>query len=99
MLEKSRKNTLAALNSSASAVPRTAMMREPEQPGREARRRRAATRRPGQATVRITSCGIVWKAETSIEATGNISRGIAIFLTIALLRTIDRVPAVNVSVK
>ena len=43
--------------------------------------------------------GITWKAETSIEATGNISRGIAIFLRIALLRTIDRVPEPNVSVK
>ena len=39
------------------------------------------------------------RAETSIEATGNISRGIAIFCTSALLRTIDRVPALNVSLK
>ena len=41
----------------------------------------------------------MWKAETSIDATGNISRGIAIFCTSALLRTIERVPALNVSVK
>ena len=33
---------------------------------------------------------------TSIEATGNISRGIAIFRTIALFRTIERVPALIV---
>ncbi len=52
-----------------------------------------------QATVRISICGNVWYAETSIEATGNISRGIAIFFTSALFRTIERVPAVNVSVK
>ena len=42
------------------------------------------------------SCG---SAETSIDATGNISRGIAIFCTSALLRTIERVPALKVSVK
>ena len=45
--------------------------------------------------MRITSCGPTWNAETSIEATGNISRGIAIFCTSALLRTIERVPALN----
>ena len=44
-------------------------------------------------------CGIVWYADTSMDATGNISRGIAIFFTIEEFRTIDRVPAVNVSVK
>ncbi len=32
-------------------------------------------------------------------ATGNISRGIAIFTTSALLRMIDRVPALKVSLK
>ena len=48
---------------------------------------------------RITSCGPTWNTETSIEATGNISRGIAIFCTSALLRTIERVPALKVSLK
>ncbi len=48
---------------------------------------------------RISSCGKELIAETMIEATGNISRGIAIFRTIALLRMIERVPVENVSVK
>ena len=34
-----------------------------------------------------------------MEATGNISRGTAIFRTRDLLRTIERVPAPKVSVK
>ena len=49
--------------------------------------------------VRITSCGPMWNAETSIEATGNISRGSAIFCTSCRLRTIERVPALAVSLK
>jgi hypothetical protein len=52
-----------------------------------------------QAVARMTSWGPMWKAETIIEATGNISRGTAIFDTRPLLRRIERVPALNVSVK
>ena len=47
----------------------------------------------------MTICGKTWKSDTSIDATGNISRGSGSFTTIVLLRTIDRVPAVKVSVK
>ena len=46
-----------------------------------------------------TRPGNTWYAETSIEATGNISRGTAIFWTTWRFRTIERVPAVKVSVK
>ncbi len=52
-----------------------------------------------QATTMITICGTTWYSETSIDATGNISRGIAFFCTSARFRTIERVPALNVSVK
>ena len=38
-------------------------------------------------------------SETSMEATGNISRGTAIFCTTPRLRTIERVPDWKVSVK
>ena len=48
---------------------------------------------------RISSCGNELTAETITDATGNIARGIGILRTIALLRTIDRVPEENVSVK
>ena len=51
------------------------------------------------ATSRITTCGATWNSETIIEATGNISLGSAIFRINALLRTIERVPALKVSVK
>ena len=49
--------------------------------------------------MRISSCGPTWNAETSIDATGNISRGSAIFCTSDWLRTIERVPALTVSLK
>ena len=48
---------------------------------------------------RINSCGNESIADTMTAATGNISRGIAILRTIALFRTIERVPEENVSVK
>ena len=51
------------------------------------------------ATSRITTCGATWNNETIIDATGNISLGSAIFRISALLRTIDLVPALKVSVK
>ncbi len=47
----------------------------------------------------MSSCGKALIAETITDATGNISRGMAIFRTMALLRTIERVPEENVSVK
>ena len=51
------------------------------------------------AISRMITCGTTWNRDTSIEATGNISRGTAIFCTSDLLRTIDRVPAFIVSTK
>ncbi len=98
MLPKSRKNTLAALNSSATAVPHTPTMAKPSSPAPSPTGSGVhPTATP--ATVRMTRPGTTWKAETIIDATGNISRGIDIFFTIALLRTIERVPAPKVSVK
>jgi hypothetical protein len=98
MLEKSRANTLAALNSSASDVPSTATIAKPSRPA-SIPGRSGAQPTTMQTVSRITICGMMWYADTSIEATGNISRGIAIFFTIDELRMIERVPAVNVSVK
>ena len=50
------------------------------------------------ATPRITNSGHRWYAETSSEASGKVSRGIALFCSSEALRTIDRVPAAMVSV-
>jgi hypothetical protein len=98
MFWKSRKNTFIALNSSASAVPNTVMIAMPRTPARIAC---GSGDQPTetQATNRISTCGNVWIAETITAATGNISRGMAILRTIALFRTIARVPEVKVSVK
>ena len=52
-----------------------------------------------QARTRMISCGIACHSDTSIEATGNISRGIAILVMTPLLDSSERVPAVTDSVK
>ena len=52
-----------------------------------------------QAMTRMISCGIVCHSETSIEATGNISRGIAILPMTPRLDSSEWVPAVTDSVK
>src|SRR4051812_48173685 len=98
MFWKSRKNTFIALKSRASAVPKTVMIATPRTPTKSAG---TSGDQPTltHATKRISVWGNVWIADTITAATGNISRGIAILRTIALLRTIERVPEVKVSVK
>ena len=47
----------------------------------------------------MMSCGTACHSDTSIDATGNISRGIAILPMTPLLDSSERVPAVTDSVK
>src|SRR3712207_4548003 len=87
-----------ALKSRASPVPKSARI---EKPSTAAPRAVALNDHPtaSEAMTRITAWGNACTADTIVAATGNISRGIAIFRTMALFRTIDRVPELNVSVK
>src|SRR5580765_3013465 len=97
-LPKSRQNTLATENSNASAVPSTieiasastvaaTLMRLGIQPSIR------------QSTTMMPISGSTCQKDTSIEDTGNISSGIGCFWIRPLLRTIDAVPAENVSMK
>ncbi len=97
-LPKSRKNTFAVLNSRARAVPSTMQI---TMPSTAATMPSASGCQPliRHTPMRISSWGATCHSETSIVATGNISRGTDIFAISPLLPTRERVPAPKVSVK
>jgi hypothetical protein len=97
-LLKSRKKTLATLNSRDSARPRTAMIRKASN---TASRPIGSGVHPStpQATARITTIGAVCHSATSIVLTGNSSLGIGSLMISPRLLTSERVPPLKVSVK